>query len=257
MAALKLFSGEQNVRLKAVATLIKEPNEALLPLLDKALTTEKDAAVLTQLELARSAAMLGSDDVAKRLAAAKALAMSKTPATQLLLNQRLSEEGDAAVKSAIQASLRTIAETLVWGERLGAWCSPASAWARSWYWRRLGLAITYGPDGGHQHGARRADDDRRLCHLRHPEPVPPRTCQVSVRLPMCWWPCPHELPGRRRCGRGARARRDPLAVRPPARDPAGLLGHQPDPDATGAQHLRCAERAGREPLVVVRRCSTC
>ena len=143
MAALKLFSGEQNVRLKAVATLIKEPNEALLPLLDKALTTEKDASVLTQLELARSAAMLGSDDVAKRLAAAKALAMSKTPATQLLLNQRLSEEDDAAVKSAIQASLRTIAETLVWGERLGAVFTGVSL-GSILLLVALGLAITYG-----------------------------------------------------------------------------------------------------------------
>jgi len=143
MAALKLFSGEQNVRLKAVATLIKEPNEALLPLLDKALTTEKDAAVLTQLELARSAAMLGSDDVAKRLAAAKALAMSKTPATQLLLNQRLSEEDDAAVKSAIQASLRTIAETLVWGERLGTLFTGISL-GSILLLVALGLAITYG-----------------------------------------------------------------------------------------------------------------
>ena len=143
LAALKLFSGEQSVRLAAVATLIKEPNEALLPLLDKALTNEKDGAVLAQLELARSAALLGSADVAKRLEAAKALAQSKTPATQLLLNQRLADEDDAAVKSAIQNSLRTIADTLVWGERLGAVFTGVSL-GSILLLVALGLAITYG-----------------------------------------------------------------------------------------------------------------
>jgi urea transport system permease protein len=69
--------------------------------------------------------------------------MSKTPATQLLLNQRLSEEDDAAVKSAIQASLRTIAETLVWGERLGAVFTGVSL-GSILLLVALGLAITYG-----------------------------------------------------------------------------------------------------------------
>ena len=143
LAALKLFSGAPAERLAAVATLIKEPNEALLPLLDKALITEKDAAVLAQLELARSAALLGSADVAKRLAAAKALASSKTPATQLLLNQRLADEDDAAVKSAIQSSLRSIQETLVWGERVGALFTGISL-GSILLLVALGLAITYG-----------------------------------------------------------------------------------------------------------------
>jgi len=143
LAALKLFSGEQDVRLQAVATLIKEPNDALLPLLDKALTTEKNAEVRSQLELARSAALLGSADVAKRLDAAKALANSKTPATQLLLNQRLADEEDAGVKSAIQSSLRSIQETLVWGERLGALFTGISL-GSILLLVALGLAITYG-----------------------------------------------------------------------------------------------------------------
>jgi urea transport system permease protein len=143
LAALKLFSGAQDVRLQAVATLIKEPNEALLPLLDKALTSEKDAGVRAQLELARSATLLGSADVAKRLEAAKALSQSKTPATQLLLNERLADERDADVKSAIQASLRTIADTLVWGERLGALFTGVSL-GSILLLVALGLAITYG-----------------------------------------------------------------------------------------------------------------
>jgi hypothetical protein len=41
--------------------------------------------------------------------------------------------------------------------------------------------------------------------------------------------------------------RDPLALRPPAGDAAGHLGHQPDPDAGGAHDLRRAERRVENP----------
>ena len=52
---------------------------------------------------------------------------------------------------------------------------------------------------------------------------------------------------------GARAQRDPLPLRPAARDAARHLGHQPDADADGALDLRRAERRGREPELAVRR----
>ena len=48
----------------------------------------------------------------------------------------------------------------------------------------LGLAITYGLDGRHQHGARRADHDRRLHDLRRAEPVPLRSAR-RVRRSIC------------------------------------------------------------------------
>ena len=55
-----------------------------------------------------------------------------------------------------------------------------------------------------------------------------------------------------RAGRhGARAHRDPRAVRPSARNAAVHLGDQPDPDAGGAHDLRRAERRGRESVVDV------
>jgi len=143
LAALKLFAPEASTRLAAVAALVKEPNPAVLGLLDKALATETDGAVKTQLVLARSAALLGSDDAAQRLAAAKALADSKTPATQLLLNQRLAEEADPAVKSAIQASLRSIADGLKLGDYLGTLFTGISL-GSVLLLVALGLAITYG-----------------------------------------------------------------------------------------------------------------
>ena len=84
LAALKLFTGDTAVRLAAVANLIKEPSPALLPLLDKALADEKNTEVREQLALARSAALLSSEDPAQRLAAAKALADSYFEAVEMI-----------------------------------------------------------------------------------------------------------------------------------------------------------------------------
>jgi hypothetical protein len=63
------------------------------------------------------------------------LSRQQTPETQLLLNQRLSEESDPGVQKAIKAALAGIAEGLAWGDRLGR-SSAASAWARCCCWRR-------------------------------------------------------------------------------------------------------------------------
>lgn len=143
LAAIRLLSPERSKRQQAVTELAKEPNAALLPLLDQALAAETDAALKVQLALAREAALLGSDDVAQRLRAAKALADSQTPATQLLLNQRLSEESDPAVKAALTASLKQIAKALEWGEYLGTLFTGISL-GSILLLVALGLAITYG-----------------------------------------------------------------------------------------------------------------
>ena len=143
LAALKLFSPDTALRQAAVLALLKEPDAAKLPLLDKALAKEKDAAVAALLRLAQAAAQLGSDDKAIRMQAAHTLAQSKTPETQLLLNQRLAQEEDAQVKAQLQASLRDIEGALHWGERLGALFTGASL-GSILLLVALGLAITYG-----------------------------------------------------------------------------------------------------------------
>lgn len=143
LAALQLGSADNKVRGDAVNALLKAPSEARLPLIEKALAAEKDAAIRARLALARSASLLGSEDAAKRLAAAKALAESKTPDTKLLLNERLSEEQDAAVKKQLEASIKSIDEGLVWGERLGQAFTGISL-GSILLLVALGLAITYG-----------------------------------------------------------------------------------------------------------------
>ena len=143
LAAIRLLSPDLAKRRQAVTELTGEPNPTLLPLLDKALAAEQDADLKDRLVLAREAALLGSDDVAQRLQAAQALAASKTPATQLLLNQRLAQESDPAVKAALRASLKTIAAALVWGEYLGTVFTGISL-GSVLLLVALGLAITYG-----------------------------------------------------------------------------------------------------------------
>ncbi len=143
LAALKLFNGTAKERLDAAQALQQDASESRLPLLEQALAQEPDAAVRSELQLARAAVLSGSPEAAKRLRAAQQLGESDSPATLLLLNQRLDEERDPAVKSALQLALRKVQASLAWGERLGALFSGLSLGSLLLL-VALGLAITYG-----------------------------------------------------------------------------------------------------------------
>ncbi|HZY20003.1 MAG TPA: urea ABC transporter permease subunit UrtB [Ramlibacter sp.] len=143
LAALKLFSPDVRRRAEAVQALQREADESKLPLLDKAYAAEQDAGIKEQLALVRAAALLGSSDKDKRLAAARLLAGSRSPATKTLLVERLREESEADVKAALQASLREVDAALAWGDRLGALFSGISL-GSILLLVALGLAITYG-----------------------------------------------------------------------------------------------------------------
>jgi urea transport system permease protein len=143
LAALKLFSKDAKLRAEAVAALLKDPAEEKLPLLDKALAAETQPELKEALALARAAALLGSNDKTKRLEAAKALAVSKSPATQLLLNERLKLETEADVKAQLEASLAQIKSGLALGEYLGVAFTGVSL-GSILLLAALGLAITYG-----------------------------------------------------------------------------------------------------------------
>jgi urea transport system permease protein len=143
LAALKLFSADIGLRKQAIKALLKEPDASKLPLLNKALAQEQDASLKNLLQLAKAAAQLGDTDAGVRLSSAQRLAESQTPETQLLLNQRLSEETDAQVKAQLRKSLTAIEGALKTGERLGALFTGASL-GSILLLVALGLAITYG-----------------------------------------------------------------------------------------------------------------
>ncbi|RZL51800.1 MAG: urea ABC transporter permease subunit UrtB, partial [Variovorax sp.] len=142
-AVLKLASKDVAVRAEGAQGLLKEPSESRLPAVERALAAESDPAIKAQLELVRAASMLDSTDPAKRIAAAKALAERKSPDIKLLLNQRLADETDAGVKSAIAQSIAAIDGALVWGDRINAIFSGVSL-GSVLLLAALGLAITYG-----------------------------------------------------------------------------------------------------------------
>ncbi|RGE42967.1 urea ABC transporter permease subunit UrtB [Comamonas testosteroni] len=142
-AALALGSSDVQARRSAAEKLAAEPDAERLPVIEKALAAEKDEQVIALLSRAKAASLLGSDDAKQRLQAVEQLAQQKTPDTQLLLNQRLSEESDPAVQKAIKAALSSIGESLAWGDRLGAIFSGISL-GSVLLLAALGLAITYG-----------------------------------------------------------------------------------------------------------------
>jgi urea transport system permease protein len=143
LASIKLFSNDAKVRADAAKTLQGEPDEAKLPLIEKALAAETVPAIKLALEQIRFAMLLGSTDKTRRLEAATALGASGTPATKTLLLARQGIETEPAVNAAIGVALRSIEGRLAWGERLGVIFTGVSL-GSILLLVALGLAITYG-----------------------------------------------------------------------------------------------------------------
>ncbi|MEN9420148.1 MAG: putative transporter permease UrtB [Pseudomonadota bacterium] len=143
LASLRLFAPERAARAKAVAELREQPDASRLPLLQRALQAESDAALRAQLEALVAAAQLTAAEPAQRVAAAQRLAAAADPATRSLLLERLGAETDPAVKAALQQSLAAVQARLAWGERLGVLFAGISLGSILML-AALGLAITYG-----------------------------------------------------------------------------------------------------------------
>ena len=143
LATIKLFSKDEKVRAEAVKTLQGEPDEAKLPIVEKAYAAETVPAIKEAIGHVRAAMLLGSADAARRLEAARSLGESGTPATKTLLLERQKVETDAAVKGAIASALGRIEGRLKWGERLGVLFTGVSL-GSILLLVALGLAITYG-----------------------------------------------------------------------------------------------------------------
>jgi urea transport system permease protein len=143
LSALQLLSPNAALRLQAAKSVLKDPDPTKLTMLEKALATEADAGVKKFMELARAAILLNSEQADERMSSAKLLADSQTPDTQLLLNERLSQEDNKQVRAQLQTSLLTIQAALSWGEKLGALFTGISL-GSILLLVALGLAITYG-----------------------------------------------------------------------------------------------------------------
>jgi urea transport system permease protein len=143
LAGFDLLSSDRDKRSSALQTLQAQVDVSKLPLLDKALAAETDAALKAQITQLRAAALLTSNDTAQRLQAAKDLAGSGQANTKTMLLERLKLEEDSAVKVALGAALRQVESALAWGDRLGAIFSGISL-GSILLLVALGLAITYG-----------------------------------------------------------------------------------------------------------------
>src|SRR3990167_8617445 len=117
LAALKLFSKDETIRIAAIKQLQSDADETKLPLIEKAFAAEPNPQIKAQLGLVRAAALLNSSDKAKRLEAAKLLVSSTQANTKTVLLARLQTETEPDVKAALYASLRQVESALAWGDR--------------------------------------------------------------------------------------------------------------------------------------------
>jgi urea transport system permease protein len=143
LAALALFSPDDQIRRAAVAQLQSDADESKLPLIEKAYAVEKNSQIKEELGLVRAAALLNSADPTRRLSAAKLLADSTQASTKTVLLTRLKLETVPLVRAALVESLRQVEAALAWGDRLGALFSGISL-GSILLLVALGLAITYG-----------------------------------------------------------------------------------------------------------------
>ena len=142
LAALKLLAPERETRLAAARALTEGMDEAMLPLVRKALEKETDAAVRPLLLTAAAGAELKSGDRAARLAAIRTLGETGSPTARTLLAS-LAADPDPEIKAAAELGLRSVEGKLVWGE-LGGLLFAGVSLGSILLLAALGLAITYG-----------------------------------------------------------------------------------------------------------------
>ena len=235
-------------------------DEAMLPLIQHALAKETDAEIKALLELTAGDARSSRAATRRRGSRAiRALARVEQPEHQdaaAAARSRRRTASSPSPTSDVRAEARAVAARGREPPRDGRAGRPrvqrASASAASCCSPRSGLAITYGLMGviNMAHG--------ELIMIGAYATYVVQNLFRSVRCPGAfdWYLLARAAGGVRRVGarrHGARAQRDPLPLRPAARDAARDLGHQPDPDPGRAHDLRRAERAGREPGVDVGR----
>ena len=150
LAALKLVSPDRAVRFAGAKELAGGAEDAMLPLLQKALAKERDPEIKPMLEIIQATLELKSSEQATRLGAVRILGQSNNSNAKTLLLSVLEKnkdgtyaEADQDVRIEAQKSLRAVEGRLVWGERAGVLFSGVSL-GSILLLAALGLAITYG-----------------------------------------------------------------------------------------------------------------
>jgi urea transport system permease protein len=150
LAALKLFSPDRDARLAAAKELSGTANDALLPVVKKALAAETDGVIKPMLELTAAGLELRGADKATRITAIRTLGASSNPNARMLLAPLAERnrdgtyaERDDDVRIAAQMSLSAVEGRLAWAQRAGLLFSGVSL-GSILLLAALGLAITYG-----------------------------------------------------------------------------------------------------------------
>jgi urea transport system permease protein len=150
LAALQLGSPDREVRLAAVKELSGGAEDAMLPLIAKALGNETDPAIKPQLELIVATLELKGGSKEARIAAIQRLGASGNPTTKTLLLAFVEKNKDGSfvepdddIRRAARLSLKAVEGRLAWGERAGLLFAGISL-GTILLLAALGLAITYG-----------------------------------------------------------------------------------------------------------------
>ena len=142
LAALNLLSPSTGDRLAAARALAGGADPAMLPLVRKALESEKDADIRPLLELIAAGMQLKAENKDARLAAIRTLGTSSHPNSKTLLLE-FANDSDGDIKAEVLKSLRAIEGRLAYGEWLGLAFAGVSL-GSILLLAALGLAITYG-----------------------------------------------------------------------------------------------------------------
>ena len=150
LAALGLFAPNPSERLEAARALQEGADEALLPVVQRALRQETNSQVKDVLRSTEAGLLLTSPDREKRLAAIEVLRRSPSTYNKRLLLQRLGTsaeqagaEADPAVREALERGIEAIDGSLRFADMVG-WVFGGLSLGSVLLLAALGLAITFG-----------------------------------------------------------------------------------------------------------------
>ena len=148
LAALNLFDSDPSIRQAAARKLQSNPGPELVPLLERAIGSEKVAEIKDLLTTAHAQANLGNRDASARLSAVRLLAESSGAGIKNLLQPLTDKanEPDDRVRYEAIAAIKSIERRLAIGETLASIFTGVSL-GSILLLAALGLAITYGVMG--------------------------------------------------------------------------------------------------------------